>query len=541
MEATKTNKIENGIEELKRSFDDSAYPACFLSKYDQLECLAHSHGTETFLIGERAGGALFVAKCYDKQLYTKVTESEILPRLRHAGLPAYMESFENECSYVTVREYVEGIPLDHYAANGLSERQAVSFCMQLCDILKYLHGREHPVIHRDIKPQNIIVKRDGTIELIDFDIARQYSNDAETDTQFFGTRIYAPPEQYGFSQTDCRTDIYALGVLLRYLLTGSEEAQAGRPLSRSMKRIIDHCTAFSPKDRFASAEAVKRALKIALLKSDEQYRQRIALLLSFVPAALLFLCGGFVIGRHTSLFAPAGVVFREPLIEAAARVQLGKTDDEPITAEELKNVRALYIFGTEVAKTAEPFTRGLSEEARYTRGGITDLSDLTLMPNLEEMQISYQVLNNISAVSSLENLVNVNLMHTRVSDVSALAGKPSLQVLSLYDTNVSDVSCLDTCSRLESLELGKTLVTSLRSIGEIDTLTRLSLSGLTLDTLSGIEQYPYLQTLCLADAQIDSPDALKQLSRLKVIYANGELYQELSGIFAGTDVSVIEQ
>lgn len=536
------SKIENGTEELKRSFDDSAYPARFLAKYDQLECLAHSHGTETFLIGERTGDALFVAKCYDKQIYTKVTECEILSGLQHAGLPTYLESFESERICVTVREYVEGIPLDRYAAeNGLSEEQAVAFCIQLCDILQYLHGREHPVIHRDIKPQNIIVRRGGAIELIDFDIARQYDEGAETDTQFFGTRTYAPPEQYGFSQTDCRTDIYALGVLLRYLLTGSEEARPDKPLPEPMKRIVDRCTAFSPKDRFASAEAVKKAL----LKSDERHRQRSALLLSLAAAAFLFLCGGFALGRYTSLFTPAEatetVVFKEPLIEEAARVQLGKADGEPMTAEELENVRALYIFGTEVAKTRESFEDGLAEEGRYTRGRITDLSDLTLMPNIEEMQISYQVLEDISAVSSLKNLVSLNLMHTRISDVAALTGNQSLLSLNLCDTNVSDVSCLNSCKRLEYLELGGTLVSSLEAVGGFDTVTEFSLSGLKLATLDGIERYAYLETLDLTDAEIGSADALKKLSALKTVYANGELYEGLSDLFADTGISVVSR
>ena len=536
------NRIEKGIAELNRSFDETLYPAEFLEEYDQLECLAHSHGTETFLVSGKSNGALYAAKCYNKSVYRTVSESDILASLHFDGLPAYEGSFENDCVLVTVREYVEGVPLDHYAKKiNLSEKQAIAFCIQLCDILSYLHGQEKPVIHRDIKPQNIIVRQDGTIALIDFDIARQYSANSETDTQFFGTRVYAPPEQYGFSQTDCRTDIYSLGVLLRFLLTGSEKEQSDKPLSKLIKRIINRCTAFSPKDRFASAEAVKRAL----LLSDERYKQKKALLFSFLATALLFLCIGFALGRYTPCLMPTStegmVAFKEPLIEAAARVQLGKTEDDSIAAEELETIRELYIFGTEVSATREAFENALADSDRYTRGGITTLQDLTLMPNIEELQISYQYLEDISGISALKHPVSIILMYTQITDVSELAGKQSLLSLNLYETNVSDVSCLDACQRLTYLELGHTFVSSPETCGGFSTVTELSLIGLNWSTLDGIERYTVLETLNLLDTEISSLDALSELPALKEIKANGKLYKRLTEMFADTDVTIISQ
>ncbi len=532
------NRAEQVAAELKRSFTEAPYPAEFLEQYDQLECFSHSRGTETFLVREKGSGVLYVAKCFDKSVCTVVHGSEILLRLHRDGLPAYAASYENARVSVTVREYVEGTPLDLYAEkNPLSERQACRICIQLCDILRYLHGQEKPVIHRDIKPQNIIVRPDGTVTLIDFDIARQYSDGAETDTQFLGTRVYAPPEQYGFSQTDCRADIYSLGVLLRFLLTGSEKERPDKPLSKRMKRIVGRCTAFSPNDRFASADAVKRAL----LRAGEQHRRRVTLSLSFAATALLFLCAGFAAGRYTSVFTPAAAaetaVFREPLIEAAARAQLGKSETEPVTAAELETVRELYIFGTAVSATRDPFDNKSTEHA--PRGGITSLDDLKLMPNIEELLVAYQDLEDISGIAALKNPVSVGLLHTRVSDVSALSGKPSLLSLNLYGTNVSDVSCLNSCARLEYLELGGTLVASPDALGGFDTVTELSLIGLTLDTLDGIERFSRLETLNLSNAEIGSIDTLKNLPSLHVVTADGELRERLSELFAGTDVSLV--
>lgn len=533
------NRIEGAIEELKQSFCTVQHCPELLEEYDQLECLAQGHGTETFLVSGKRDTSLYVAKCYDKSIYETVSESDILSVIHFDGLPVYTATFENDNTLVTVREYIEGIPLDEYAAEGrLSENQNIAFCIQLCDILSYLHGREKPIIHRDIKPQNIIVRPNGTIALIDFDIARQYREDAETDTKCFGTRVYAPPEQYGFSQTDCRTDIYSLGVLLRYLLTGNERERADKPLPKPMKRIVDRCTAFSPKDRFASVEAVKRAL----LRSDGRNRQKIALRLSFFAAAVLFFFSGFALGRYTPILTPAltgkTIAFKEPLIEAAARIQLGKTKDEPMTAEELETIRELYIFGTEVSATREPFDNAQVGSGRYTRGGITTLEDLALMPNIEELQISYQDLSDLTGISALKHPISINLMYTQISDVAELAGKESLLSLNLYETNVIDVSCLDTCRRLEYLELGHTFVDSLEACGGFASVTELSLIGLQWSTLDGIERYAALETLDLTDAQIGSVEALKQLSSLKKIRASGEMFDELKIMFEDTQVFV---
>ena len=536
------SRIERAIEDLRESFFAADYPSEFLEEYDQLECLAHSHGTETFLVSRRDNGTLFVAKYYEKSIFETVNESNILSAIHFEGLPAYTATFENDRVLLTVREYIEGTPLDQYAEEDkLSEKQAVAFCIQLCDILSYLHGQEKPVIHRDIKPQNIIVRKDGTIALIDFDIARQYREDAETDTKCFGTRVYAPPEQYGFSQTDCRADIYSLGVLLRYLLTGSEKEQAEKPLPKPMKRVVDRCTAFSPKDRFTSAEAVKRAL----LLSDGRHKQKRILLHTCAATALLFLCIGFALGRFTALLIPAPVAgmvaFKEPLIEAAARVQLGKTNEEPITAKELETIKELYIFGTEVSATRESFENALADSDRYTRGGITTLEDLALMPNIEQLQISYQDLTDTTGISALKHPISVNLMHTQITDVSELTGKLTLLSRILYGTNVTDVSCLDTCRRLEYLELGHTFVDSPAACGGFASVKELSLTGLNWNTLDGLERYTALETLNLTDARIGSIDALQSLATIRVIRSNGELYEKLKVLFENTGVSIIQE
>ena len=226
-------------------------PPDFCPSMSSWECLSDRNGIHTFLAQGR-DGMCYIAKCYDRTVWSITDNSAILRGLDHDGLPKQIATFESDAMTVTVREYMEGVSLSRYAQeNDLSEREIVQICVQLCDILGYLHHRDAPIIHRDVKPQNIIVRPDGSVALIDFDIARVYRSGSDTDTTFFGTQAYAPPEQYGFSQTDARTDIYSLGVLLRWLLTGSPKENKNVKVYRPLAKIIRKCTGFSPKERFS--------------------------------------------------------------------------------------------------------------------------------------------------------------------------------------------------------------------------------------------------------------------------------------------------
>lgn len=263
------------LDELLASYDDSAYPEGFLEKYCLTECLAERNGTDTFAAVDPSGSR-YIAKCYDRSVWD-LNGGSVLGDLEGPGLPRFEESFSNESMLVNVREYIEGVSLDVYAMeNDLSREQITEICMKLCDILSGLHHRAEPVIHRDIKPQNVIITSDENgkllkVTLIDFDIARKYKAGSDTDTRFFGTQAYAAPEQYGFSQTDTRADIYSFGVLLRYLLTGSTRKNDNVTVYKPLAAIIDKCTAFSPADRYSDIDQVENALSQA--NPDAQRRR----------------------------------------------------------------------------------------------------------------------------------------------------------------------------------------------------------------------------------------------------------------------------
>lgn len=276
------------LEDFMSALDESGFPEGFLTDYILMECFASRHGVETFLAQDKEGN-LCVAKCYDRRIWDIQKNADLLDGLEHEGLPRHLASYSSEDMTVTVREFVEGVSLDRYAQeNELTEQEITGICLKICDVLEYLHKREKPVIHRDVKPQNVIVRPDGNISLIDFDIARIYTSGNETDTMFFGTPAYAPPEQYGFSQTDARTDIYSLGIVLRWLLTGSTRDNKNVQVYRPLARIIKKCTGFDPGTRFCDITQVRRALLAANPRSQLMREAGIALCTAAAVALLIF-------------------------------------------------------------------------------------------------------------------------------------------------------------------------------------------------------------------------------------------------------------
>lgn len=159
-----------------------------------------------------------------------------------------------------LEEYVFGDTLFEVLKGGLlSEKEAAEIAQQVCSGLSVMH--EHRAIHRDIKPENVIIRGKEAV-LIDFDASREYSEDKSSDTRILGTTGYASPEQYGLSQTDARSDIYSLGVMLNVMLTG--EHPSTKLAEGRLGEIVQKCTMINPDSRYQSAEELKKALENAV-------------------------------------------------------------------------------------------------------------------------------------------------------------------------------------------------------------------------------------------------------------------------------------
>lgn len=177
--------------------------------------------------------------------------------------PRIYECVEADETLILIEEYIHGSSLKNYLKEKgtLGEEEVKSLMLDICEALKPLHNRPEPIIHRDLKPSNILLTENHQIRIIDFNIARIYNKDSspEHDTTIMGTRKYAAPEQYGYAQTDVRTDIYALGVLMNYLLTSkypSEEIFSG-----SLSPVIKKCILFDPDKRYQSVSDLQNDLR----------------------------------------------------------------------------------------------------------------------------------------------------------------------------------------------------------------------------------------------------------------------------------------
>ena len=528
------NELKRIVEDIQSVFEENNYPQEFLNAYDQMECLASHSGRETFLVRKKETGGMAVAKCYDRAVFPFQPHPELLKGIDHPGLPRFFEQYQNDQILCVVREYIEGEPLSEYVKEKqLTIRQIVSFGEQLCDILSVLHGRTPPVIHRDIKPENIIVKPDETLALIDFDISRAYRENAGGDTVFFGTRGYAPPEQYGFGQTDNRADLYALGVLLRYLVTGSIRENPNVTFNAQLQKVIRRCTAFSPEERYHDASEIKADLRKAL-----RPRWIPAKTLLIVAALLLCALGaGFALGTCTDLLRPVPtIVFSVPLMERAARLQLGK-ESGALTQEDLAQVRTIYIYGSEAY--ADPALYYQQDVARHAEGPLRTLEDVRLLPNLEELHVVRQGDLDVSAVTELTHLYTLEIKHTRISGVQPIAHLARLRYAGLFDCGVTDVTALENCPWLETLDIGHNDLTDFRQIGAHPSVRSVNLMWLNMKNLDDIAQrMPKLRVIYLQHSAIKDLSGLKALPALEEVYVLPEQFDAVSALFAGTDVEV---
>ena len=210
---------------------------------EEIKLLKQSEKSTVHLVREKGGSRILIRK----RMAGRHPVYQVLQKCSHSCLPKLYEVVMSEDSTIVIEEYIEG---QSSGIAELSERQFRQVVGELCSVLEFLH--KNGIIHRDIKPSNILLTEDGHVRLIDFDVARMPRKEAEQDTRLFGTKGFAPPEQYGFAQTDERADIYALGVTLERLL--GEKCR-----KRHYRRIIRKCTNLDPDRRYQSVRQVRRA------------------------------------------------------------------------------------------------------------------------------------------------------------------------------------------------------------------------------------------------------------------------------------------
>ncbi len=217
-------------------------------------------------------------------------EAQMLVRLNHPNLPKVSDAFTEKDRFYLVMDYIDGGTLEARLLKNqgkpLDILQVVIWALQLADVLYYLHSQKPAIIFRDLKPANIMIRRDAQLFLIDFGIARRFHPGATKDTSLLGSMGYSPPEQFGHGQTDERSDIYSLGVTLHQLLTGADPLATpfqftpavllNREVPDALSRLVGRCVALEPDSRPSSMHEVAEELLVIrdLLQQDPKHQNR---------------------------------------------------------------------------------------------------------------------------------------------------------------------------------------------------------------------------------------------------------------------------
>lgn len=512
------------------------------------ECLKESEDSSTFLVKETVTGILCVLKWgRNRQAEFLRNEMEIMKKMadrKLSGIPKAYRIFEENGEVYLVREYIEGMSLAQMVLQkgGISEAEICRISRKICQTAEQFQNPDEPMIHRDIKPENIVVTPGGEVVFIDFGTMRSYKKDGSRDTFVVGTRGTAAPEQYGYTQTDQRTDVYAIGQTMLYMVSESYEMNqlSECAVSRRMKKIIEKACSFEPDKRYGDAAQLRRAVEKCQANNRKKVYKKAGAVLGLIAAGYIlaiFSPDGTVIENKRIETAEqsaaeeqiqAEITFREELIEEAVRKELGLSKTDKITASMLENVRKLRIVGKEILDDEDTFwgegrhVDGKDSSFGSVRGNITDLSDLAQMVNLEELALCNQKIEDISGLKELP-LKKLYLSKNMITDFSVLLNLIDLDTLCIMENPAENLSVIGECTGILRLNIQGMNLT------DIDFLKNLSLDYLDMSNVEvennifePLTEMKKLDTLCMCDVNEAAAETLSQMSTLKALFMWGD-------------------
>ena len=512
------------------------------------ECLKESEDSSTFLVKEKATGILCVLKWgRNRQAEFLRNEMEIMKKMadrKLSGIPKAYRIFEENGEVYLVREYIEGMSLAQMVLQkgGISEAEICRISRKICQTAEQFQNPDEPMIHRDIKPENIVVTPGGEVVFIDFGTMRSYKKDGSRDTFVVGTRGTAAPEQYGYTQTDQRTDVYAIGQTMLYMVSESYEMNqlSECAVSRRMKKIIEKACSFEPDKRYGDAAQLRRAVEKCQANNRKKVYKKAGAVFGLIAAGYIlaiFSQDGTVIENKRIETAEqsaaeeqiqAEITFREELIEEAVRKELGLSKTDKITASMLEDVRKLRIVGKEILDDEDTFwgeghhVDGKDSSFGSVRGNITDLSDLAQMVNLEELALCNQKIEDISGLKELP-LKKLYLSKNMITDFSVLLNLIDLDTLCIMENPAENLSVIGECTGILRLNIQGMNLT------DIDFLKNLSLDYLDMSNVEvennifePLAEMKKLDTLCMCDVNEAAAETLSQMSTLKALFMWGD-------------------
>ena len=231
-----------------------------VKKYFKAGTYLLSNGSHSKQIFENEGGDKLIRHYIKKP--ADMTIYKLLCSISNPFVRRIYDIGEDEEGYVVYEEYCDGMTLTEVCENGenstLSDSRALDIVSCICRGLVALH--ESGIVHRDIKPDNIIISNDNSVKIIDFNISKIFKPGSSTDTHILGTIGFAPPEQFGFQQSEPRSDLYSLCVVLNFLLTG-QHPSVKLCENKRIRKVITKCLSINPEQRYENARALYRALQ----------------------------------------------------------------------------------------------------------------------------------------------------------------------------------------------------------------------------------------------------------------------------------------
>lgn len=277
---TVVNTIIAMIDDLKTKCEQTFYSELY-----------HFEETSQGLLLDKTTGHIYLKKTldtYDKDVYGWLKANH------NIHIPAIHSFWEENGKLIVLEEYIQGETLDSLMSKtSLAESERIRIILDVCDALTFLHSAVKPIIHRDIKPSNIMLTSEGIVKLIDYDAAKVFHNGKKEDTTLIGTVGRAAPEQYGFAQSDARTDVYSMGCLIRELF----------PSDGRYSAIIAKSTAMDPKDRYQTVAELKAAVSGNIPKVSGKRNLIwiiIPIIVSVLGICILMALVGFYIGRRSN-------------------------------------------------------------------------------------------------------------------------------------------------------------------------------------------------------------------------------------------------
>ena len=415
-------------------------PVFLQDGYSVLSCYYEQEEKSCYLLQKKETKEKYIVKCRkereDRDSLQK--EYEELGRLAERYPNLYQRAALHKADgYVyLLRTYIEGKNLEEYVAEDpyLRPERQLEILEEICQAVARLHAMDPVILHRDMKPQNLILDAGGHVHLIDFETAREYDGTKKKDTVFFGTEGSAAPEQYGYAQTDMRTDVFGIGKIAEYLY---EEYQVGYdPLTeKRMQRIIKKATAFDPADRYQNVQALLLAIRNVRRQTERGENKWLKAVVAIESIVLLLVLAGVLF--FWTGFQKTKNMEEEDYAAAIAERQIKQQDE---SAEDLSaqadSEEIVTLEGDPLLLQAIRETAGSNEVTKRMLSGITRIA-----------VIGDQIYTEETPVEDLENIVyqdgfNDGMVNGGITDLSVLTNLPNLKEVFLCNQKISDISPL---------------------------------------------------------------------------------------------------